>query len=115
MTDGSHASRNHLICTHVVERLLPLACARSHAHFWRGRWTKWKSTRRPKRATYLSVESVREGPKKGAFYQFPTFGRLGRRRMAGGLEVRLGWSAVPVSRPPPVFLNRCASVIGLIS
>ena len=54
--------------------------------------------------------------KKGSiFSKFPTFGRLGRRRMAGGLEVRLGWSAVPVSRPPPVFLNRCASVIGLIS
>ena len=40
-----------------------------------------------------------------------TYFKLGRRRMAGGLEVRLGWSAVPVpvSRLPTEFLNRCAS------
>ena len=37
-----------------------------------------------------------------------TYFKLGRRRMAGGLEVRLGWSAVPVpvSQLPPEFLNR---------
>ena len=57
---------------------------------------------------------MREGPKKGAgSHMFTgTYFKLGRRRMAGGLEVRLGWSAVPVpvSQLPPEFLNRCASL-----